>query len=432
MKKRILCLLLCAVMLISVTGCGRHTSGRDQGRPSTSARPGRGESERREEERRPGRHSREPETEEPVWAEPEEPRHQETQPQLRQTEPAETRRNTLPPEAYPQNNARFYYWREQLTGDTAELYDGICLLASDPYDTGRKVEFYTQIDPGTEEFKQQLLIATIAVQYDHPEFFFLDPHAAEPDRKPAELQYLYWEKDSNGYRLEMQLENVHPQLPELIATFNAQAQAYLDMIDFSQPEAQVARQIHDLLIWNVSYDYDVYENEKDDYARTAYGALGSNTSGEAFRAVCSGYALAYHYLLQQAGIMSIVVDGNTVEENGDSDRHAWNMVQVDGQWKEVDPTWDDADNHKEEAIAGPYGYIVEEAFNDPAYYEKATHAYYMISTAQMEDYTAGEDMRFQYGNGWYMAMANWSSHRKTRQSEEYASGWLMERAPVAY
>lgn len=77
---------------------------------------------------------------------------------------------------------------------------------------------------------------------------------------------------------------------------------------------------------NLSIGENTQKLDRDDF--TAYGALVKGV------AVCSGYANAYHYLLQgRLGIPCDVVVNTT---------HAWNMIYVDGQYYHVDATWGDS------------------------------------------------------------------------------------------
>ena len=59
-----------------------------------------------------------------------------------------------------------------------------------------------------------------------------------------------------------------------------------------------------------------------------YGALVNH------EAVCSGYSIAFHYLMDKAGIY------NTTSY---SDDHAWNNVNVLSYDRYIDTTWDDPD-----------------------------------------------------------------------------------------
>ncbi len=71
------------------------------------------------------------------------------------------------------------------------------------------------------------------------------------------------------------------------------------------------------------------------YHQTAYGALVQGT------AVCAGYSRAYQLLMQRVGIPTWFVIGRSINPSGQEVSHAWNMVQLDGEWCYTDVTWDD-------------------------------------------------------------------------------------------
>lgn len=74
-----------------------------------------------------------------------------------------------------------------------------------------------------------------------------------------------------------------------------------------------------------------------DYERTNEN-LESSITG-AFtqkRAQCQGYAMAYTYLCQLMGITCICITGTA-----NNDGHMWNKVLIDGEWYNIDVTWDD-------------------------------------------------------------------------------------------
>ncbi|MGN0368001.1 MAG: transglutaminase domain-containing protein [Wujia sp.] len=85
--------------------------------------------------------------------------------------------------------------------------------------------------------------------------------------------------------------------------------------------------IHDYIVKNCKYGY--VETSKD-YAYRAYGALVQKT------AVCNGYAEAFALLLSCVGVENQIITGTA-----DGELHAWNLVKLDGDWYQVDATWDD-------------------------------------------------------------------------------------------
>lgn len=89
--------------------------------------------------------------------------------------------------------------------------------------------------------------------------------------------------------------------------------------------------IHDFIIENAEYNQNKGINDAD-----IYGNLVKKTS------VCEGYAKAFKYLLDKLNIPCIIVCGNGIADDGHSEFHAWNYVQMDdANWYAVDTTWDD-------------------------------------------------------------------------------------------
>lgn len=89
---------------------------------------------------------------------------------------------------------------------------------------------------------------------------------------------------------------------------------------------------HDYLVLNSSFEFS---EGSQDYNTSIYNAFGS---GEAQGNIqCNGYAKAMQYLCDKAGIVSMVVTG----ESAEGASHAWNVVDVDGKWYNLDCTWDD-------------------------------------------------------------------------------------------
>lgn len=89
--------------------------------------------------------------------------------------------------------------------------------------------------------------------------------------------------------------------------------------------------VHDYIINNTKYDERLdSEGVVPPESYSAYGVLSLGIG------VCEGYAKAMKYLLDDAGIESLIVIGESRGEN-----HAWNLVKIDEEYYHIDSTWDD-------------------------------------------------------------------------------------------
>ncbi|NMM53477.1 transglutaminase domain-containing protein [Paenibacillus aquistagni] len=108
------------------------------------------------------------------------------------------------------------------------------------------------------------------------------------------------------------------------------------IIHDQQSDYEKIKRLHDYVVTHVSYD----ESMKH---LTAYEALTVKQT------VCQGYALLLQALLEEAGIPSMIVEG---EAGGTL--HAWNMVKLEGNWYHVDATWDDPVPDKKDQVRYTY------------------------------------------------------------------------------
>lgn len=103
--------------------------------------------------------------------------------------------------------------------------------------------------------------------------------------------------------------------------------------DMAPWEKEVA--LHDWLIYNVNYDAEALSNlptaTPDPDGDDPYGPLVKGIG------TCNGYSSTFKLFMDMVGIPCVTVKGiaNTGED------HAWNKVQLDGEWYCVDTTWDD-------------------------------------------------------------------------------------------
>ena len=124
------------------------------------------------------------------------------------------------------------------------------------------------------------------------------------------------------------------------AEFDAKLQEVMAGLDIeNESEYGKCRAIYDYITSHVTYDHDAYQAHLQgddsgyDLAYTAYSALIGG------RAVCQGYATLFYAMCRYAGLNVLMVDGIAQGQDGWGE-HAWDMVQIDGYWYQVDPTWD--------------------------------------------------------------------------------------------
>lgn len=123
--------------------------------------------------------------------------------------------------------------------------------------------------------------------------------------------------------------------------------------------------IHDKLIAENEYDEAcAHSSNSGHLGHSAYGALVQHKS------VCDGYSMALTYLLQGVGIESRVITGFAYTGASDGG-HAWNVVYQDGDWYEVDSTWDDAD--------------LDDSYTEDDK-QQGTHIFYHLTTSQISNY----------------------------------------------
>lgn len=159
---------------------------------------------------------------------------------------------------------------------------------------------------------EQLKTVFEAVCNDHPELFWLETGYS--------CKYL-----QNGTCVEITLKfnEIADDLETARTNFDAQAARIQAGVQEQGSDLEKERYIHDVLLSYVDYDERAGQNQ------SAYSALVEG------RSVCAGYARAFQYLMQQAGIPCYYCTGFAGQD------HAWNIVKLDGAYYNVDVTWDD-------------------------------------------------------------------------------------------
>ncbi|MBQ3192467.1 MAG: leucine-rich repeat protein [Oscillospiraceae bacterium] len=117
-----------------------------------------------------------------------------------------------------------------------------------------------------------------------------------------------------------------PEQEEWMDTAVAERLAEMDLD--GKTEYEKIRTIYFWLCENVGYDWDNLDDETYKLKYTAYAALANG------RAVCQGYATLMYRMMLEAGIDCRVITGDAGE------RHAWNIVELEEEYYNMDATWD--------------------------------------------------------------------------------------------
>lgn len=161
----------------------------------------------------------------------------------------------------------------------------------------------------------RVIIARVfqGVLSDHPEIFYLSGYTYQHQYGSDKLLFsgTYTMSKDDAIRMKAKLEE--------------RADRYLENIPQSSDYEKV-KYIYESIILNTEYSVDAEDNQN------IQSVLLNGKS------VCHGYAKTMKYLLDKAGIETIMVYGTVSSGN----RHAWNIVRIDGEWYHVDATWGDS------------------------------------------------------------------------------------------
>lgn len=191
------------------------------------------------------------------------------------------------------------------------------------YADNRLEEYYFTV-PG-ELSHRQLFEGICAYKEDHPEKFWLK----------NTCRY-YYENGNTCVSLNFLMDyktriSAQAELDEKVKEITANAPS-------NATQFELELYVHDYIIDNCEYDYEsANSDEVNDNTGNAYGVL---IEGEA---VCEGYSRAFQLLCKELGLECVNVLGVSDDEN-----HMWNCVMIDGQWYQIDVTWDDAEGEQKE------------------------------------------------------------------------------------
>ena len=185
--------------------------------------------------------------------------------------------------------------------------------------------------------------------------------------------------------------------------FEIAADQAVAQVEPSMSDLEKALVVHDYLVQNCEYDYERYSaNRVPAVSHTAYGGLVEKM------AVCDGYGKAYAYIMKdKLGIPCELVSSEKMN-------HAWNLIQIDGEWYHVDATWDDPAWDSIGRVVHKNFLLSDDAIRDA---EHKHHDWVTTRTASSTlydtEYWSQVDSAFCYNQGtWYYSQYQEDS-RKT-------------------
>lgn len=169
--------------------------------------------------------------------------------------------------------------------------------------------------------ERQLSEAIQAYKNDHPEKFWLKSNCTYVARNENTTVYLQFTME--GDELESNKEAFDQKVDEIVA--NAPQDA---------TQLELEKYAHDYIVENCEYNSNAADDEE--IAGNTSDAYGAIIEGSA---ICEGYARAFSLLCRELGI-----DCTCVAGVGDKENHMWNCAKLDGEWYQVDVTWDDTES----------------------------------------------------------------------------------------
>lgn len=226
--------------------------------------------------------------------------------------------------------------------------EGKNLYGYDSIDDSAICALYAEIDAHIDSFEitdlrvdgvlssSQILQAVAAYKEDHPEKFWLKSSVLSADDGVStyiDLEYTMEQEELIAAKKEFK-----SKIEEIVASAPENASDY-----------ELEIYIHDYLVKNCTYDKDAADDPNPKVTDNAYDSYGTLVEGSA---VCEGYARAFSLLCREFGIDCVCVSGI-----GSGEGHMWNCISLDGEWYNVDVTWDDPDSEEEDLSVFKYVFL---------------------------------------------------------------------------
>ena len=240
---------------------------------------------------------------------------------------------------YSVNSSVGNYFYEQLSSTQKVIYNGLQESKNKLMTGTYKIEFGNKFydilskENGSKTLGDDYQTAIEAFTHDNADLFYVDISKMylnmETKKKgfkttynvfiaPDEGQTYFAKGFSSEYDVKVAIQKIEKQRDYIKSKLTGNT--YKDV-----------KRIHDFLVDNIDYD----ENSESIGTYSIYGALVEK------KCVCEGYTRAFKYLADSVGIKSLIMQGTATNNQGKTEKHAWNAVSVGGIWYLLDATWDD-------------------------------------------------------------------------------------------
>jgi hypothetical protein len=166
--------------------------------------------------------------------------------------------------------------------------------------------------------------------------------AVEETGNPCEGDYLHWHIENFGaggnyyifwgyFYYDLVFNVSYYTDPEQEAVLISEIEKLIASFGFDETASDYTKikTVYDYICENVEYDYGNLEKSAYSLKYSAYAALIDK------KAVCQGYANLFYRIMGELGINCRIIAGRSKSQN-----HAWNVVELDGVYYNVDSTWD--------------------------------------------------------------------------------------------
>lgn len=238
------------------------------------------------------------------------------------------------------NTSRNHNLYDQLDENAKKLYDKLYENRENLKTGTYKIEYGNAFQnllsssDGEAKLKKEYQSAIEVLVYENPEIFYIDATSMfiniEKITKITGTKYNVYIDNGNKESYLSEGFNSKEDVDKYQAEIKKVKDSILSVLD-GKSDYEKIKIVHDYLVDTIEYDSSV----SLDNIYNIYGALVSKVC------VCEGYAKAFQYLMDEAGIENTIVIGTGTNSKGKTENHAWNYVKLDGKWYGIDTTWDD-------------------------------------------------------------------------------------------